>query len=984
MNSRLTILCFAACLGSILYPSVTTAQKNQNPTNPVQTTENPTLEPSQTAHAWLRPPYLTVPVGEATVSDFVKALQQFDNDHKADRAALRQDENYRRFQRQVYQWQITGQLDQVPASHIDRLASLNRANTQPQTENAPPNPEGNWRLVGPEVDPTETGYSIEGVSNNEAVLTNTGIGRVTCVEFSRWNARNIWVGTASGGLWKSWDGGTTWTNISLSLPIMEITEVAIDPQNENVVFIATGDRDGSGGWYGKGTRSNLFKTTDGGNTWTQVLGAFNGSGYIEHLWMHPKSGNQLVIVKANGIFRTEDGGANWTRVLSTTPFLDGLTYADAAACASSGAECIYAGYFESNMGRRIFRVYRSDDFGNSWYSTGDVSTKINNADFKAQHVRMATAPSDPGCVYIVSSEFDTTAKSDRFGVLFRTLDGGRTWEDKGSYPSVPNLLGRYLGKGDDITSSGNYALMVAVDPTDKDRVYVSGTDMWGSKDGGFSFTKATFWMNSLGESAHGEHHIGKFQPTSRAFYLATEGGLYRTEAIQLGRQAELEDCYTPLSINAFRANCASFSTRWTFASNGISNSEFYGIAVSKSNGNFVMGGADGNGVIMRKGGRWQGAFGGDGTGALIHPRDTNTFYVSIGGGALYKTINGGKTYRYISRIMDSLDGGTWVTPMDISEANPNFIIQARNKNVWRTLNGGTNWIKMSNFPQGNAINLTHAVAVAPSSTNVVFVSRTTLDSGRTIQRYLWRTDNSGLEWVNVFDPIKFPADGTITDIAISANDPDKIWVTFSVGYAINPSQSKKVFASSDGGATWTNITDGLPDAPIWTIAVDDRSVGESIYVGTSIGVYYRDNITNRFVEWQMGMPKGLTVSDLKVHEGSGKVYAGTFGRGIWVAEANEVSSPAPENQALRTASSQNNNLKVSPNPTRGLISISLKINDLQTAQLDVTDLSGKSVYSLPQFGGTATCDLSHLANGIYFVKVKTEKELLVQKLILSK
>jgi photosystem II stability/assembly factor-like uncharacterized protein len=348
---------------------------------------------------------------------------------------------------------------------------------------------------------------------------------------------------------------------------------------------------------------------------------------------------------------------------------------------------------------------------------------------------------------------------------------------------------------------------------------------------------------------------------------------------------------------------------------------------------------------------------------------------------LYKTVNGGRSYRLMTRVPDSLDAGSWVTPMDMAETNPNFIVQARNKNVWRSLNGGTTWLRMSNFPQGNAINLTHAVAVAPTSTNVVFVSRTTQDSNAAIQRYLWRTDNGGLDWVNVFDPVKFPTDGTLTDIAISPFDADKIWVSFSVGYAESPSQSKKIFVTTDGGANWTNITEGLPSVPIWTIAVQHNSSREAIYVGTAIGVFYRDNIMNQFVAWQTGMPKGLTISDLKVHEATGKVYAGTFGRGIWVADVFSTEAVIPN---AGTPQPANQNFQVAPNPSRGSIQVSLKMADTQPLELFISDATGKVVFTQNQFTGTATCDLSQLPNGLYFVKVKTEKELLVKKVILSK
>ena len=111
-----------------------------------------------------------------------------------------------------------------------------------------------------------------------------------------------------------------------------------------------------------------------------------------------------------------------------------------------------------------------------------------------------------------------------------------------------------------------------------------------------------------------------------------------------------------------------------------------------------------------------------------------------------------------------------------------------------------------------------------------------------------------------------------------------MWVSFSAGFvATNINQSRKVFYSEDGGTTWSNITDGLPNLPVWSIAVQDNSPVGAVYVGTAAGVFYKDNTMAKFVEFQGGMPRGVMVTDLEIHSGVGKIYAGTHGRGIWAA-----------------------------------------------------------------------------------------------------
>ncbi len=945
--------------------------------------------------AWHKSPYLNVPLEKATVGDLTMAFKHWReaNPEKFNGKQRQKDDDIVKYQRKLYRWQMENGFDEVPASTNDKLETFMAYEQQKSMQPEATNPDANWRLLGPINHPEDIPFTEPALSSNQS-LANTGIGRINCLEFSVWDTMNIWAGTSGGGVWKTYNGGKSWINISMNLPIMEISDIAIDQSNSNIIYLATGDRDGGGfGWYGNGGTSRLFKTTDGGSNWVPINADFGTGRHIENLWVHPKRSSEIVVVKTNGIYKSVDGGGTWTQTLQTnytSPFNapNDLRFAAATYADLTNPERIYATHFKRySASKFVFQLRRSDNFGATWRLMDSVATVINRPDFLWDYIKMSVAPSDANCLYVASTEFDTTFNQDRFGAIFRTLDGGSTWQDRSRYPSVPNTLGWVLGDSTDIGSQGDYNLVLTVDPKNRDNVFLSGVDMWGSTNGGTSFNKTTFWVNSLGKSAHADHHWGEYQPISGSYFLATDGGLYKTRNLTPGNNALIAPCrngrndFFELVSNLYLPDCYNFPTKWEFVGNGISTTEFYSIAVSKSDPTIVMGGAQDNGVLMRRNGRWDGVVGGwDGFVSVIHPTNPNTFYTTVQFGQTWRTDDGGLTYRFVSGEMESIDAGNWLTPMEMSEMNPNIVIQAREHHVWRTINGGNTWAPMSNFPQGTSFNQTYAIAMAQSNPNIVIASRLSFSSGSAAVRALYKTMDGGLTWTNIWDTA-FPA-ATLNSITIHPIQPNKIWVGFSIGFvATNPNHARKVFYSEDGGATWRNITDGLPNVPVWTIAAQDNSPVGAVYVGTAIGVFYKDNTMSKFVEFQVGMPRGVMVTDLKIHSGVGKIYAGTHGRGIWAA--NLYDQPYEGNpQTLRVNRSLL--LNVYPNPANDFIRIVWDDKNQDGQTLRITDIYGRTLYNKSDFQGRTTVDISQYAVGIYTVQLTSGKEKLVKKFAVNK
>jgi photosystem II stability/assembly factor-like uncharacterized protein len=932
-------------------------------------------------HPWLRKPYLNTSPEKATLTDLMMASKAWQKKNGAKNVRLKDDE-FARFQRKLYQWERESGLNEAPADANMRMDAytdyVKEKASQLKTRGA--NVDANWKLLGPITNPSDNPYYLEGYP--DADLGNAGLGRINCIEFSNWDANNLWVGTSSAGVWKSWDGGKNWWNISMNLPITEISDIAIDQSNSNIIYVATGDRDLRS--YGSAYNNivgRLYKTTDGGETWQRINANFGNGTFIEGLYTHPTRTNEVVVMRTNGMYKSVDGGTTWSKTLTINA--DSESYLTNAYANKANNGRIYLLTDEFTANSYTVWLSRSDDFGSTWQRMESIKSTITSPDFLSTVFKMSVAPSDQNCVYIAALEYDTTFQTQRFGAIVRTLDGGKTWENKSRFPSVPNVLGWFLGDSTDIGSQIDYNLVLAIDPKNKDKIFLSGVSMWGSEDAGKSFSKTTFWIDAMGESAHADHHWGEYSPVTGEFFLATDGGLYKTKNLTTGDQKAIEGCFDYSLWNAFKTDCYTLPTKWEYAGNGIANNEFYAIAVSKSNPDMVIGGTQDNGTFMQKDGKWSAIFGGDGFVPLIHPTNTNIFYSSIYYGQLFKTTDGGKNYKHITLAMDTLDQGAWLTPMVLVENSPNILIQAREKNVWRTTNAGNTWKAISDFPQGKAFNFTLCMEIAPSNGNIIYTAKVTGDGGGLPpNRIFYKTTDGGTTWANIWHK-DFPI-ANMTDIAIHPTNPNKIWVTFSAGFsATNPNQAKKVFYSEDAGITWTNITLGLPTVPIWTIAVSAESYDDAIYVGTGVGVFYRDNKTGKFIEYQnTQMPKGTIVTDLKIHAASRRIYAGTYGHGIWRADLFDN----PQYVYSLTAPKVDRNifLSVYPNPSTGMVKVVWDNEKIPIESLKITDLMGRTVHNDSQFKDKSYVDMSALPTGVYVIQLKTDVETIAKKIVIER
>lgn len=652
---------------------------------------------------------------------------------------------------------------------------------------------GNWSHIGP----------YDGNALN-------GIGRVNCIAFHPENSNILFAGAPAGGVWKSTDGGNSWSTNTDLLPNLGVSSIAIDPVNPDTMFIATGDRDAAD-TYSIG----VLKSVDGGQTWqtTGLSYAVNQSRRVTGIYINPKNTQEIIVSSRNGIFRSTDGGSNFSNVQGGSWQM--LTFVPGAS------DTLFAG---SNSGGSIVR---STDAGVTWnYVTNGLPTN------GVTRVELATTADDPNYVYALFS-----ASNNGLAGIYRSTDGGSTWTQQFSGSNM-NLLHWSSSPGGNVSGGstggqGWYDLAIAVSPVDKDQIYVGGVNIWRSINGGVSWSLSAHWFGGGGAAfAHADQHYFIFEPGTNNFYAGNDGGVYMT----------------------------SNGNNYTELCNGLHITQYYRIDISEADEELTIGGAQDNGTHLNDAATWDRVRGGDGMDNAISESNPNVMYAASQYGNFGKSTNRGQSFNASFNLPPN-GQGQWVTPFVIDPTNDNILYVGYDQ-LWKSTNAGLSFSQTSSSIAGNTAGI-DVIAVAPSNNDIVYVG---------INSQVYRSLNGGSTWTQVNSNMSNTR--SVTDIAISDVDPNHIWITKS-GY----DAGQKVFESVNGGMSWSNFSGSLPNLPVNTIIYQNGSNG-AVYVGTDIGVYYRDAGSSDWTAFMTGLPNTI-VNDLEIHYTTGVIRAGTYGRGVW-------------------------------------------------------------------------------------------------------
>lgn len=664
-------------------------------------------------------------------------------------------------------------------------------------------------------------------AGNTTIPSGGDAGRINRVRVDPNNSSILYACAPSGGLWKSTNGGTSWSTTTDQLLGLGTSDVAIDPTNSNIMYLATGDGDGIDGAITTPSTIGILKSTDGGATWQQTglhytLQTSGPSLYtVNEIKINPTNTNIVVAATSFGMYYTNDGGITWTsgqggnfKSVEFQPGNPSVVYATTATLGGSGAK-----YYRSTNGGQTFTAI-----------TLPSATS-------AGRMQVGVTPAAPADVYVLADNGSNYA----FLGLWLSTDTGKTFTEQST---TPNLLGFSNGTGSDATQGqGWYTLSIAVSPTNANVVLVGGVNVWESTNGGKAWSKISNWTGFGSSYVHADIHSITFAPGSGStVYCGDDGGVHKTTNV----------------------------SSWSDISNGLEIAEQYCIGLSGSNANEWITGWQDNGTNLANG-SWSEVIGGDGMICFIDQTNNNYMYGETYDGSFEASSNGGASFSNATGGLT--ETGPWATQWLQDPQNSATLFAGLN-NVWKSTNRGSSWTKISSYASTSTT--INAIAVAPSSDQYIYAAQ----AGS-----IYATYNGGSTWTNVTGNI---ASSAITSIAVDPNNPKRLWVTIS-GYAA----TYKVFESDSGGNTWTNISTNLPNLPVNTIAYAGGGI-DAMYVGTDMGVYYRDttNTGGEWVAYSTGLPN-VIVSDLKIYAPTGMLRAATYGRGVWQIGLYQPSATPP-------------------------------------------------------------------------------------------
>ena len=564
--------------------------------------------------------------------------------------------------------------DQASKAFIEYLASHDISRVR--ASNA------NWTPLGP--------------SSWMTVSYNPGLGRINCSVAHPTNSNIIFVGSPSGGLWKTTDGGSTWSTVTDDLTVLGVTSIAIDLTNPNTMYIATGDGD-AGDTYSIG----VLKSTDGGNTWnsTGLNWAVWQTRTISKLLIHPTSPNILLAATNNGVYKTTNSGVTWTQTLTGS-------YKDMEFKPGDPTTVYVCG----------LQFYKSTNTGDSFslIISGLPTSGIN---------RMAIVVTD--------------ANSDYVYVLAC---------------NSPNLLG-YETNGSDVGGQGWYDLAIAVSPTNANEVYTGGINIWQSTNGGVTWTNKTYWYYPLASAyVHADIHALDFHGS--ILYTGTDGGFFRspdggTTWTDLSTGLGITQFYRiggyPADENLVYGGSQDNGTNRynTSAWTHVLGADGMETAIDYNNYNIVY-------ACIQNGGLRKSTDGGNSftsiksniteNGAWVTPYVIDPFNsqaLFAGFQNVWKTTNGGTSWSNISAFT-----GSTLNALAVAPSNPNYIYTSTSSIIYRTTNGGANWTNISAGLPGLFITY---IAVANNNPDKIWVTLSGYSSGLKV----YSSMNGGSTWTNV-------------------------------------------------------------------------------------------------------------------------------------------------------------------------------------------------------------------------------------------
>jgi photosystem II stability/assembly factor-like uncharacterized protein len=720
------------------------------------------------------------------------------------------------------------------------------------------------------------------------IFDEHGTGSMGAIAISDSDPNIIWVGTGEAiaeshstwgdGVYKSTDRGKTWAHMGLK-DSNQIGRIVIDPQDSNMVYIAS-----VGHLWSSNAERGLFKTTDGGKTWTKSLFISDKVGVVD-IAMDPSDrktlyaaaygrirsrysaseATEVKILEGGGIFKTTDAGATWTRLTEGLP--PSRVGKIGLAVALTNPNKIYA-----ILERKPFEVNLVEKEVENLKKLLGTDKKSDPALMKKiQQLFRDSIPASEKAAAIVPglSSVEQTKLRNLLGLgeldlgsgVFRSADKGKTW----------NRMNKMAAN-----RSPSYYSEIYVHPKEEDTVYVPLERMWISKDGGNNFEQTNWayssWMTS--NYIHGDFHAFWVNPEdSNHLIIGTDGGLY--SSYDCGENWEAH----PMPIG-----------------------QFYAVAVDMRKPYYIYGGLQDNGgwagpsATRHMSGitdnDWFKYETADGAYVQVDTKDNLTIYTEIQNGGIKRIDLRTGSYTPIQPRPKKGEPPlrfNFITPFLLSAHDSNTLYIGSQK-VLKSIDKGNSWIPLSpDLTRGGKATIT-TIAESPLVPGLLFIG--TEDGNVEISR------DDGNTWINMAD--RFP--GLTNDEKVQQNifvsrieashfDPGKAYISFD-GHQDDDFRVY-LFRTTDYGKTWVSIKGNLPDGfPVKVIREDIKNPN-LLFVGTSIGVQVSTDGGEHWVPLKNGLPP-VPVADMLIHPRDADLVIGTHGRGIYAMNISPLREMTSE------------------------------------------------------------------------------------------
>ncbi len=632
---------------------------------------------------------------------------------------------------------VPGALRLEAYKQLERMRLLEAAKARPGQKIS----ASDWTLIGPQ--PTIAGNTLYS-------------GRITAMAVDPRNLDVVYAGAASGGVWKTTNGGATWTPLTDDQPSLATGSLALDPSNPDTVYVGTGEANQCGDcYYGAG----ILKSTDGGASWTNLPGPFVQQG-VGGLAVHPTNGQIVLaaIARANapipdagGIYRSTDGAVTWRRVQSG--FRGNDVFFDAVDPNIAFASVYGAG------------VFKSTDAGVTWTPiNGSAANPLTLEN--AGRIALAQAPSRPATLYAAIADLATSNSGGLLGI-FKTTDGGQNWIKL----QAPNYCGPQCW----------YNLVLSVSPINPDVVYAGGVSMIRSLDGGNQWS-------TVGQ-IHVDQHALAWAPGAKRLYIGNDGGAY----------SAADGNVSPLVISNLNQTLAI--------------TQFYpSLAIHPADVNLSIAGTQDNSSQRYFNSTWSTVTCGDGGWSIIDPSAPSTVYVTCQRIDIRKSTNGGVTFTGgLTRGIGN-DAVQFIPPLVADPTNSQRLYFGTVR-VYQSNDGAGSWVPVSPSLAFSTTGGLTAIAVAPSDPNTVYIGArqgalhvtANMNSGSPT----WTRIGAGLPSRLVSQIVVDPSSGATAYVSYQGFNG-----------LIAGDTPGHVFRTNDRGGSWTDISGNLPNVPVNDLLLD--------------------------------------------------------------------------------------------------------------------------------------------------------------------